>query len=108
MDASTLASWFHGKSDDEWFGEHANTFNSQLCVGGWHLSLCRSELMITVAPIAIRAAFSNIHTWTVLIADLQLAGQVRPEMQHSGNIRGTWQVAARHLGFTCLVAGLVV
>jgi hypothetical protein len=29
-----------------------------------------------VAPIAIRAAFSNIHTWTVLKGDLQLASQV--------------------------------
>lgn len=37
---------------------------------------CRSELVITVAPVAIRAAFSNIHTWTVLKGDLQLASQV--------------------------------
>lgn len=37
---------------------------------------CRSELVITVAPIAVRAAFSNIHTWTVLKSDMQLAGQV--------------------------------
>jgi len=84
-----FASWLHGKSDDGLFGERANKFTSQLSVGGWHLSLCRSELMITVAPIAIRAAFSNIHTWTVLIADLQLAGQVRPWMQHSK----TWNAA---------------
>lgn len=36
----------------------------------------RSELVITVAPIAVRAAFSNIHTWTVLKSDMQLAVQV--------------------------------
>jgi hypothetical protein len=40
------------------------------------LLVSRSELVIKVAPIAIRAAFSNIHTWTVLKRDLQLAGQV--------------------------------
>ncbi|WIA12623.1 hypothetical protein OEZ85_006280 [Tetradesmus obliquus] len=35
----------------------------------------RSELLVTVAPITLRAAFSNIRTWNILQADMQLAGQ---------------------------------
>jgi hypothetical protein len=38
---------------------------------------CRSELLVTMAPITLRAAFSNIRTWNILQADIQLAGQVR-------------------------------
>lgn len=40
---------------------------------------CRSELLVTVAPITLRAAFSNIRTWNILQADMQLAGQVRQQ-----------------------------
>jgi hypothetical protein len=36
----------------------------------------RSELVVSVAPIALRAAFSNIQAWTILKADLDLAGKV--------------------------------
>jgi hypothetical protein len=45
-----------------------------LCAG---VSVCRSELLVTVAPITLRAAFSNIRTWNILQADMQLAGQVQ-------------------------------
>jgi hypothetical protein len=41
------------------------------------VSVCRSELLVTVAPITLRAAFSNIRTWNILQADMQLAGQVQ-------------------------------
>lgn len=55
-----------------------NVVGAYVCVC---LMPCRSELVITVAPIAVRAAFSNIHTWTVLKSDLQLAGEVCPSSQ---------------------------
>lgn len=63
---------------------------------------CRSELVITVAPIAIRAAFSNIHTWTVLKGDLQLAGQVRATSPVL-----CWGVACHTRCQTKQVAGLI-
>eukprot|EP00775_Hariotina_reticulata_P006353 gene6353-6586_t len=35
----------------------------------------RSELLVTVAPVTLRAAFSNLPTWKTLQSDLQLASQ---------------------------------
>ncbi|KAF6253188.1 hypothetical protein COO60DRAFT_1463300 [Scenedesmus sp. NREL 46B-D3] len=45
----------------------------------------RSELLVTVAPITVRAAFSNIRTWNILQADVQLAGQSMPKASACGH-----------------------
>jgi hypothetical protein len=70
---------------------------------GVYKQRARSELVVRVAPMALRAAFSNIRAWTILKADMQLAGQVRvaPVLRSAGwglrLPRRRMQRGARHL-----------
>lgn len=55
----------------------------------------RSELVVTLAPLALRAAFSNIAAWTTLQADLALAGQVRRRAEGGWRALGRTKACAR-------------
>jgi hypothetical protein len=37
----------------------------------------KTELVVRVSPLTVRAAFSNVWLWAALIADSGLAGEVR-------------------------------
>eukprot|EP00878_Enallax_costatus_P006928 GHUV01007260.1.p1 GENE.GHUV01007260.1~~GHUV01007260.1.p1 ORF type:complete len:2890 (+),score=849.52 GHUV01007260.1:2-8671(+) len=70
-----------------WARHHGVTHPAQTNMGllgqassgmfGVYKRKARSELLIAVAPITVRAAFSNVNAWKTLQADMDFAGRAR-------------------------------